>query len=198
MLHVRAEQDLPCAPTSPPFPPETPENLSHAGNRWESRDWTSAEPRLLPSLTLHPVPERDLGRALGSNPKSPGHPWSTSSSSHPHPTCSLGVWPSLGQHSTEPLQTSAGTLCLLVTLSTAFRSREQVAQKECVALETHDGSSRDDVLGALGGLPKAQFPPEEAVSYPGHRETGHSEEGPQPRPSAKALQVTWLHLLIPE
>lgn len=72
-----------------------------------------------------------------------------------------------------------------------------MAQKGLVALETHDGSSRAHVLGTLGGLLRDQLPPEEAVPYPSHRETGLSGRGSQPTPRAQALLVTWLHL-IPE
>lgn len=57
-----------------------------------------------------------------------------------------------------------------------------MAQKGLVALETCDGRSRADAHGALGGLPGK----EEVISFPSHRESGHSGGGSQsthgPRP----------------
>lgn len=81
-----------------------------------------------------------------------------------------------------PTNISRDCPCILVTLSAACQEQGQVAQRGLVALETCDGRSRADAHGALGGLPGK----EEVISFPSHRETGHSGGGSQsthgPRP----------------
>lgn len=65
------------------------------------------------------------------------------------------------------------------------------------ASETHDGRSKSDAHGALGGLPRAQLPQRRlSPTQPwGNRTLWRGLPG---HPRAQALPVAWLQLLIPE